>query len=41
MQIKGDKQLAEITESVQPMSDKFNDSEKDRKGMEEIIASLK
>ena len=41
MQIKGDRQLAEITESVQPMFDKFDDSKKDRKEMEEIITSLK
>ena len=37
MQIKGDKQLAELTESVQHMSDKFDDFEKDRKENEETI----
>ena len=31
MQIKGDKQLAELTESVQYMSDKFDGFKKDRK----------
>ena len=37
MQIIGDKQLAELTESVQHMSDKFDDFEKDRKENEETI----
>ena len=37
MQIKGDKQLAELTESVQHMSDKFDDFKKDRKENEETI----
>ena len=41
MQIKGDKQLAEITESVQHMSDQFDDFEKNRKKKEEIINNLK
>ena len=41
MQIKGEKQLAEPTESVQHMSDKFNDFEKDRKKKEEMINNLK
>ena len=41
MQIKGDKQLAELTESVQHMSDKFDEFKKDRKGKEEIINNLK
>ena len=41
MQIKGDKQLAELMESVQHMSDKFDDFEKDRKAKEEIINNLK
>ena len=35
MQIKGDKELVELTESVQHMSDKFNDFEKDRKEKEQ------
>ena len=41
MQIKGDKQLAELTESVQHMADKFDEFEKDRKEKEEIINNLK
>ena len=41
MQIKRDKQLAELMESVQHMSHKFNDSEKNRKEKEEIISNLK
>ena len=41
MQIKGDKQLAELTESFQHMSNKFNDFEKDREEKEEIINNLK
>ena len=41
MQIKGDKQLAELMESVQHMSDKFDDFGKDRKEMEKTINNLK
>ena len=41
MQIEGGKQLAELTESVQHMSDKFDDFKKDRKGKKEIINNLK
>ena len=41
MQIKGSKQLAEITESVQHMSDKLDDVEKNAKEKEEIINNLK
>ena len=37
MQIKGDKQPAELTKSVQHMCDKFDDLKKDRKEKEEII----
>ena len=40
MQIKGDKKLAELTESVQHISDKFDDFEKDRMEKEEIINNL-
>ena len=41
MQIKGDKQLADLTESVKLMSKKFDQFEKDRKEKEKIINSLK
>ena len=41
MQIKRDKQLAELMESVQHMSHKFDDSVKNRKEKEEIISNLK
>ena len=41
MKIEGDKQLAELTESVQHMSDKFDDFEKDRKRKKEVINNLK
>ena len=41
MQIKGDKQLAELAESVQHMSEKLDDFEKDRKEKEEIINNFK
>ena len=40
MQIKGDKQFAELTESVEHMSSKFNDLERYRKEKEEIINNL-
>ena len=40
-QIKGDKQLADLTQSVKPMSEKFNEFEKDCKGKEKIINRLK
>lgn len=41
MQIKGDIQFIELTESVQHMSDKFDDFEKDRREKEELINNLK
>lgn len=41
MQIKGDIQFTELTESVQHMSDKFDDFEKDRREKEELINNLK
>lgn len=41
MQIKGDIQFTELKESVQHMSDKFDDFEKDRKEKEELINNLK
>ena len=40
MQIKGDKKFAELTESVEQMSSKFNDLERYRKEKEEIINNL-
>ena len=39
MQIKGDKQLEELKSSVEVMSDKFDEYEKDRKG-KKIISGL-
>ena len=41
MQIIGDKQLADLTQSVKLMSEKFDEFEKDRKEKEKIITSLK
>ena len=41
VQIKKDKLLAELAESVQHMSDKFDDFEKDRKEKAGIINNLK
>ena len=41
MQIKSNKRLAEITESVRHMSDKFDDFERDTKEKKEIINNLK
>lgn len=41
MRIKGDKKLAELTESIQHLSDKFDDFEKDRNQKEKIINNLK
>ena len=41
MQIKRDKQLAELMESVQHVSHKFDDFEKNRKEKEGIISNLK
>ena len=41
MQIKEDKQLAELTESVQHMSNKFDDFKKDTTEKEEIINNSK
>ena len=40
MQIKGDKQLEELKSSVEVMSDKFDEYEKDRKEKEKIINGL-
>ena len=41
MRIKGDKKRAELTESIQHLSDKFDDFEKDRNEKEKIINNLK
>ena len=41
MQIKGDKQLADLTQLVKLMLEKFNEFEKDRKEKEKLISSLK
>ena len=41
MQIKGDKQLADLTQSVKVMSEKFDKFEKDCKEKEKIVDSLK
>ena len=41
MQTKGDKQVANLTQSVKIMSEKFDEFEKDRKEKEKIINSLK
>ena len=41
MQIKGDKQLADLTQSVKLMSEKFDEFEKDRKEKEKIVNSFK
>ena len=41
MQIKGDKQLEDLTLSVKTMSHKFDEFEKDRKEKEKIIKGLK
>lgn len=41
MRIKGDKKLAELTESIKHLSDKFDDFEKDRNEKEKIINNLK
>ena len=40
MQIKGDKQLQQLKSSVEVMSDKFDDYEKDWKEKEKIINGL-
>ena len=40
MQIKGDKQLEELKSSVEVMSDKFDEYEKDCKEKEKIINGL-
>ena len=40
MQIKGDTQLEELKSSVEVMSDKFDEYEKDRKEKEKIINGL-
>ena len=39
-QIKGQKQLPDLTDSVQLISDKFNEYEKDRKAKDELIIKL-
>ena len=41
MQIKGDKQPADLTQLVKLMLEKFNEFEKDRKEKEKLISSLK
>ena len=41
MQIKGDKQLADLTQLIKLMLEKFNEFEKDRKEKEKLISSLK
>ena len=41
MQIKGDKQLDILKESVPHMPEKFDNFEKDRKEKEELINNLK
>ena len=39
-QIKGEKQLSDLTDSVQLISDKFNEYEMDRKAKDELIMKL-
>ena len=39
-QIKGEKQLSDLTDSVQLISDKFDEYEKDRKAKDELIMKL-
>ena len=39
-QIKGEKQLSDLTDSVQIKSDKFDEYEKDRKAKDELIMKL-
>ena len=39
-QIKGEKQLSDLTDSVQVISDKFYEYEKDRKAKDELIMKL-
>ena len=39
-QIKGEKQLWDLTDSVQLISDKFDEYEKDRKAKNELIMKL-
>ena len=41
MQIKGDKQLADLTQSVKLMLEKLDEYEKDREEKEKITNSLK
>ena len=41
MQIKDDKQLADLTQSVKLMSEKFDEFEKDHKEKEKITNGLK
>ena len=40
MQIKGDKQLIELTSSVEFLASKFDELEKERKEKDELINSL-
>ena len=39
-QIKGKKQLSDLTNSVQLISEKFDEYEKDRKAIDELIIKL-
>ena len=39
-QIKGEKQLSDLTDSVQLISNKFDEYEKDRKAEDELIMKL-
>ena len=39
-QIKSEKQLSGLTDSVQLMSDKFDEYEKDRKAIDELVIKL-
>ena len=39
-QIKGKKQLSDLTDSVQLISEKFDEYEKDRKAIDELIIKL-
>ena len=40
-QIKGEKQLADLTESIKFMSDKFDQFEKERKEQKKVIEDLR
>ena len=39
-QIKGEKQLSDLTDSVQLISDKFDEYERDKKAKDELIIKL-